>query len=242
MNRFYLISILIILLQSIIFSQNLRIDHVITVVNDLDSAIKVFEKGGFTLKPGRLHKNGLINAHIKFSNGSFFEIMSLQGEAKDDIAKSYEALLKEGEGGVYIALSGLSTKQYTKKLKDLNLEYDVIKNKQWDYIIIPKIPHIFFIDYHTVITEKEEFCIHTNTSVGIHTVFIRKNEDLINLFKAFNLHPEDDNQSFLLGLKVFQTQTGRIIMTNSKNTEKRPRILSVFFGNDKNKEVEKIYW
>ena len=75
-------------------AQNLRIDHLITVESNLDSAIQVYQKMGFTIKNGRLHDNGMINAHIKFGNNSSFEIMSISGNPKDDMAKKYSALIK----------------------------------------------------------------------------------------------------------------------------------------------------
>ncbi|MEP5611410.1 MAG: VOC family protein [Cyclobacteriaceae bacterium] len=84
-----------------IFSQGqeLRIDHVVSVVSNLGRAVDQFTKLGFSVKEGRLHQNGLLNAHVKFQNSSSVELMSLKFEAKDEVAKEYEGLLKKGING-----------------------------------------------------------------------------------------------------------------------------------------------
>ncbi|NJO88447.1 MAG: hypothetical protein HC831_05355 [Chloroflexia bacterium] len=58
------------------FAQQVKIDHVICIVKDIEKAIKYYENIGFTVKKGRLHKNGLINAHIKFKNQSYVSVES----------------------------------------------------------------------------------------------------------------------------------------------------------------------
>ena len=74
--------------------QDIRIDHVIAVVADLDSTVIAFEELGFTVKKGRLHDNGLLNAHIKFKNNTSFELMSIKGEPTRELAREYTELLK----------------------------------------------------------------------------------------------------------------------------------------------------
>ena len=109
MTRISAIFILINIFSSLNFAgfcQNIRIDHVINAVDDLDSAIIAFEANGFTVKPGRLHQNGLYNAHIKFKDNTSFELMSVKGDPSDEMAKEYKDLLEDGVGGAYLALSG----------------------------------------------------------------------------------------------------------------------------------------
>ena len=59
------------------------IDHVTVAVRDLESTVQVYRQLGFTLKPGRLHQNGLRNQHIKFPDGSGLELISPPGKAND---------------------------------------------------------------------------------------------------------------------------------------------------------------
>ncbi len=81
-----------------------RLDHVILIARDLDSAAAPFAQLGFRFKPGRLHANNLVNRHIKFRDGTGIELMALAGPPKDSMASRYAALLERGEGGAYVAL------------------------------------------------------------------------------------------------------------------------------------------
>src|SRR5687768_8791793 len=80
------------------------LDHAIIVVSDLEHAVSAFRNVGFQIKPGRLHANGLLNAHIKFAEGGEIELMTVRGAARDAMARDYAALLEQGDGGVYVAL------------------------------------------------------------------------------------------------------------------------------------------
>ena len=62
------IMIAILLICVSVRAEQLRIDHAIIAVLDLEDAVATYREMGFTIKPGRLHKNGLLNSHIKFSD------------------------------------------------------------------------------------------------------------------------------------------------------------------------------
>jgi hypothetical protein len=80
------------------------LDHAIIAVRDLDGAARAFRSAGFMIKAGRLHANGLLNRHIKFPDGTEIELMTVQGEPGDDMARRYARLIESGDGGVYLAL------------------------------------------------------------------------------------------------------------------------------------------
>jgi hypothetical protein len=46
------------------------------VVKDLNAASERYQALGFTLKPGRLHADGIRNNHVKFPDGSGIELIS----------------------------------------------------------------------------------------------------------------------------------------------------------------------
>jgi hypothetical protein len=152
----YKVCLLILLLGAVtVNAQDIYIDHVITVVNDLDSAVKLYEKEGFTVKPGKLHENGLINAHIKFKNNSSLELMSLKGKATDELSKTYHKLLQEKEGGVYIALTGIKTGKLMNLLESKGYKFEVTTNKAWNYITIRIVnflllSFLLIINFHSV--------------------------------------------------------------------------------------------
>jgi hypothetical protein len=219
-------------------SQGIRIDHVITIVADLDSTVSTYQKLGFTLKQGRLHNNGLINAHIKFKNHTSFEIMSIKGEPKDEIARDYKELLKSGEGGVYLAITGISGDSMVVKLNGLGIEFNRIPGKSWDYITFSGnsiLAHIFFIEYHINTTDSRETLTHKNLVERINSVWIEANDSVQYLFNGLGLMPVDNVNDSVLGEgQGYFTDSGEIILIPSKGQVKRPRIKMVIFGNENN--------
>jgi hypothetical protein len=142
--------------------QEIYIDHIIEVVNDLDKTIDEYSNKGFTIKAGKLHHNGLKNAHIKFANQSSLEIMTVVGKTKDSISMQYSKLLKEGDGLVYIGLSGISFDKLSSLLANKGYKYKYIKGKLWDYITFSETSELapfFFIEYHFNFIEKTIFLI-----------------------------------------------------------------------------------
>lgn len=79
------------------------IDHVPVAVQDLEHASDTYRKLGFTLKRGRAHTNGIRNAHIKFANGPYIELITAD-RADDPTAAEYQRLLAAGEGPAYLGL------------------------------------------------------------------------------------------------------------------------------------------
>ena len=104
MGRF-LLALMLLLLAAPVSAQQpvLGIDHIPVVVKDLVRAQADFAALGFTLKPGRPHKNGLSNAHIKFADGSEIELIS-PATASDELSSHYVDWLREGDGPVSLGL------------------------------------------------------------------------------------------------------------------------------------------
>lgn len=210
-------------------AQNIHIDHVITVVDDLDKSVESWQQKGFTVKPGRLHANGLKNAHIKFKNGSSLELMSISEEPRDAIARNYQKLLKEGgEGIVFIALTGISTDSMELILSQNNIPHETIKGKAWNYITFPDmtgLAHFFFIESFIKVKDTPTTLTHPNQSTGINEVIVEGDKRLIQFLTLIGLKPSPNQQV----LQPFQTSTGKIIIIPQKNPSKRPRISSVSF-------------
>jgi hypothetical protein len=214
-------------------SQDIRIDHVITVVADLDSAILAYKELGFTVKSGRLHENGLLNAHIKFKNNTSLELMSVKGEPTDELAREYAALLKHGEGGVFIALTGIKTTEMANRLSELDIKYMILPGNNWDYITFPKNPglaHIFFIDYHIDTKDIDQMVTHENSVLGIEAVWIEGDEKVKQLLENLDLKPVRNRSDNKLGAgQSYKSATGNIIVLPRNNHDQRPRIKAVSF-------------
>jgi hypothetical protein len=231
------IFVLTILFSSLAFpgrSQGIQIDHVITVVANLDSAISAYTNLGFTVKQGRLHDNGLINAHIKFKNTTSFELMSIDGEPTDEVAQEYTKLLESGEGGVYLAITGINTKAMEEKLDLLEISYNTTPGKRWNYITFHRhsgLAHIFFIDYHIKDDELQKNLTHENSLENISQVWIEGGDSVKYLFDGLGLKRLEPKKDPVLGDGlVYYTNTGEIILVPPKRPDERPRIKMVTFG------------
>ncbi len=222
-----LFCLLIVVIPTSILSQNIRIDHVIAVYKDLDSIKNIYTEMGFTIKPGRLHENGLTNAHIKFKNGSGFELMSVSDGNEDHLSSLYKALLNDKEGGVYVCLTGLDINEIAKLLRKESINYHITKSKLWTYMTFPDyagLEHFFIINYHTQILEKPVFLKHPNGCYGYNFITIEGNENTSLFLKALGLVKKYNNN----GTTIYHTSTGQINLIDM-NKNKRPRITEVSF-------------
>jgi hypothetical protein len=220
--------------------QNIQVDHVISVVADIEEVIQNYEEKGFTVKRGTLHPNGLLNAHIKFNNHTSFELMSLKEEPKDEMAREYEALLKEGEGGVYVALSGVRIDSMSMVLSELGIEHNSLSGENWNYITFPKTSphsHFFFIEYHAIMNDPGDVLIHENGSTKMNKVYVQGDKDVLNFLNSIGSRSlrKIDISQWGSGIE-FPTKTGSIIIVPWEEQNKGPRIKSISFGRNDNTE------
>ena len=208
-----------------VYSQEIYIDHVISVVHDLDMEVEKYERMGFTIKPGTIHDNGLVNAHIKFANNSAFELMSIVGSPNDAIAQRYRSLLDDGEGGVYICLSGIAIERLRLLLSDKGYAYNFAEGKFWSYITFPDdsmLAPFFFIDYHHHFEEDNKYHIHENNCKGFKVISIEGNSETNKFLSDIGLKTDSIQSG------QFQTHTGSIKVIEHSGRH-RPRILSIVF-------------
>ncbi|CAD5262482.1 MULTISPECIES: VOC family protein [unclassified Imperialibacter] len=224
--------------------QKIQIDHVVTVVADLDQATSRYTQLGFTVKQGRLHANGLINAHVKLVNKTSLELMSVRGEPTDRMARDYQTLLQEGEGGVYLAVSGVRTEEMEQMLSGLNIAFETSKGRSWDYITFPQEPelvHFFFIAYHRTMSDPGETTTHKNESDRITAACIEGSERVSYFLKGIGLQSAGREKDELFGsAERFFTASGDIIVVPKKESAKRPRLKAVSFGKPDDKESVRI--
>lgn len=221
-------------------SQDIRIDHVIIVVANLDSTVKAYGELGFTIIQGRLHDNGLLNAHLKFKNNTAVELMSIEGEPTNELGRTYANLLEHGEGGVFLALSGIETAEIERRLNQIDIEYITMPGKNWDYITFPQntnLAHIFFIEYHNNANDIDEILTHKNSALGIETVWIEGNEKVKQLLEGLGLPPMRTTSDVEFGAgQGYLAGAGNIIILPIKNPDRRPRIKAVSIDIEGNAE------
>lgn len=79
---------LIVLLSGVAFAQ-FKVDHLVFTTPDLDQTQQTLDSLGFTIKPGRVHPNGIKNFFIKFGSGSYLEFIQVI-QPKDPLAEFYK--------------------------------------------------------------------------------------------------------------------------------------------------------
>jgi hypothetical protein len=234
---------MLVLLTTSGFGQ-VRIDHAIAVVANLDSAVTQLKATGFTIKPGRLHDNGLLNAHIKFPNGTEFELMSIQGTPKDDMARDYLDLLHEHEGGAYLALSGISIETLNERTTSMGIEHKVEKGAAWSYITFPHHAYLspfFFIEMHIGANDTPALLTHHNGSIQMATVWVEGDDRVTNFLKAMGLISSGTIVDAKLGRgEKFSTSTGAIVVAPPKDASKRQRIIAMSFCGKDGKETVRL--
>lgn len=184
------------------FATDFRFDHAVVVVNDIEAASGTYRSLGFTVKPGRLHDNGLLNSFVQFSDSTELELMSVSGVAKDHLAREYAKLLAErGESGAYIALTGPELTTASTLLKSLGVEHKLVLGQLWDYLTFPKesgLGHFFFIKMHRHVKDPEELYRHGNGIVGTNTIWIEGAEPVRKLLTAFGGKPCGDSHNTIV--------------------------------------------
>lgn len=85
----------------------LALDHIVILVNDLESAVGDYEALGFTVTPGGEHSDGAThNALISFADGSYLELIAFKTEAPHHRWWQHRA---QGEGLIDYALLPANT-------------------------------------------------------------------------------------------------------------------------------------
>jgi hypothetical protein len=102
-------------LQGSIDPSGVRLDHTPLAVRDLPAAIAQFSRLGFTIKPGRPHRNGIENASIKFADASYVELLTSH-EASDEISREYQEFLRKQEGVAYVFVRDEAVTRVTSRV------------------------------------------------------------------------------------------------------------------------------
>ncbi len=146
------------------------IDHMPTVVADLEKASDSFRRLGFSLKPGRVHENGLRNNHIKFKDGSGIELISVPDMPNDAMTQSYSEQLREGEGPAYIAFHARNTEAFIAALKAANIQHK--NNNGLITLTDPQLSFIFFVKDNRSPSDRPEHFAHSNGAIAMTEVWL----------------------------------------------------------------------
>jgi len=148
----------------------LGLDHIPLAVTDLDTTAERYRELGFTLKPGRLHENGIRNQHVKFTDGTELELISLR-EARDPLTAEYLKLLASGDGPAFVGFYAPDINQLTGQLdaEGRTYRYDggLLTFPESD-----RLRYIFFGDRNRSPTDSPEHFEHRNGAEALIGVWI----------------------------------------------------------------------
>lgn len=102
-----------------------RIDHIVIISADLDTATRNARKAGFTVVPGGTHGGGYThNALIPFEDGSYLELFAT---TSDEVFKRgkhrWFPRLRKGGGLVDFCLLGDRLETETNAIRDRGVDY-----------------------------------------------------------------------------------------------------------------------
>jgi hypothetical protein len=210
------------------------IDHIPTLVENLEAATASFEHLGFSLKPGRMHGNGLRNNHVKFKDGSGVELIALPAQQTDDLTRTYAELLRGGEGPPYVSFHARDTDALTSSLSKAGMLFEseagLITLKD------PNLDFIFFVQDNRSPTDKPKHFAHPNTAFAMSEVWLSldapRRKSLRKLLLALGAAKSNElvRAPTEVRAEVFTVQNGRVVVVDDKQQlRKDRRIIGVAF-------------
>ena len=161
------------------------LDHMPVAVRDLDEAAADFARLGFVVKPGRAHRDGIRNRHVKFPNGGGIELITASNPT-DDLAREYVDWLKGGSGPAFWSLYSSDLASLTNRLEQRALD----PKNHGDLVTFAQsaLPHrLFFADRLRSPTDGPQYWSHPNTAYKLAGVWIAGSAPEISLFRALGM-------------------------------------------------------
>lgn len=203
------------------------LDHVVLVVRDLEQASVRFREHGFRLKQGRLHANNLLNRHVKFRDGTSIELMTVQGEPGDAMARRYAALLDAGAGAVYVSLTVPDIAPAREAAANLRLSILESSSGPWRFVSFPAespAAAVFFSSGTGTVQDPDSLVSHVPAVTGLAEVWLEGGRALGDLLERMGakhcgsvLLDGRTGERFALG-------RGSLVITEPRGTP-APRVL-----------------
>ncbi len=146
------------------------IDHVPVVVENLEEAEASYRRLGFSLKPGRVHANGLRNSHIKFKDGSGIELISPPAQPGDELTRVYSRFLRDGQGPAFLSFHARDWRALTSALARSDIGF--VDENGLLTLVDPRLDFIFFVRDNRSPTDRPEHLVHANTAVAMPEVWL----------------------------------------------------------------------
>ncbi|MCL7970964.1 MAG: VOC family protein [marine benthic group bacterium] len=156
------------------------LDHVVLAVHDLPTASREFEERlGFSLKPGRVHDNGLRNVHVRFTDGTALELMATGAGTADELSAAYDRFLQDGEGGAFVALDAGPADTVLRRLGELADSVRVVRSAAMEWVSFPEghpLRPVFFVHVRSRSPDAPGQLAHRNETTGIAEVWLESSD------------------------------------------------------------------
>ncbi len=196
------------------------LDHIPTVVSDLERAQDTYRRLGFSLKPGRAHANGLRNAHVKFEDGSGIELIAPPHEATDELTRDYRERLRHGEGPAYLSLHA---RDKTALIAALNAAGIAFEDDGLLTLSDPQLRFLFFVQDNRSPTDRPEHFAHANSANAMTGVWLALDEPAAAALKRLllaldaghtraSVRPPGTSRGNAVAADLFRVNNGRIVV------------------------------
>jgi catechol 2,3-dioxygenase-like lactoylglutathione lyase family enzyme len=212
------------------------IDHLPVAVSDLDRAAEIYNRLGFSIKPGRLHADGIRNKHLKFEDGGGIELITAQ-RAADALSASYVQMLAQGEGPAFLSFHTLDLQLLETAFRRARFAYS--EDDRTLTFRDPSLHFVFFFEGNNRSpTDRPEHFQHANSAYATAGVWIADGEDssLVPLLKSAG--GEVSTKKVFAPTerraKVVKVQNGEVVFLpkTSRITPGRPIVGVVFLTRD----------
>ena len=162
------------------------IDHIPVVVANLEKAEADFQHMGFSIKPGRLHVDGIRNAHVKFTDGTEIELITAPA-AVDALTTEYLSKIKNGDGPVYFGLYAPDRIALAAKLRASGFPAQDDENSILTFPAGSPLHPLFFGGRNKSPTDKPEYFAHANSAMRLSALWVRDDQKLRTLLRGLDV-------------------------------------------------------
>lgn len=227
----------------------LSVDHVVIAVTNLDRSTEDFRSLGFTLKPGRLHPNGLLNAHMKFTNGTALELMSIPGDPTDSVAMAYDTFLRGGDGGAFLAIEA-NPARVADAARALDLTVRTTRSGSFTWVLVDdsrdsadgQLSPVFFVSYSSRPADPDSLVAHPAGVSGIRSVRLDATDDLELLLRNLGARDCTSSAEGPAGLEVrLAVSNAELVLHKDPVERRRAAILEVTLDGTGPDEVARMH-
>ena len=145
------------------------LDHIPVAVSQLDAAASRYTALGFSLKPGRPHRNGIQNRHVKFRDGSEIELITAP-DSTDALTGEYRRSISSGDGPAFVAFFAPELSAVTSILDARSQPYR--SDGGITFETTDRLRYIFFGRRNASPTDRPEHFDHPNTAESLFGVWL----------------------------------------------------------------------